>query len=81
AKILKRKMLDGIAALKFLLSFQFKNFIAVVKAHRDFNRMKRNYSSLPDVEPVAPARRPNILVEYYLKRHKKYSQIHKNVAE
>lgn len=81
SKIFKRKMLDGIAALKFLLSFQFKNFIAVAKAHRDFNRMKRNYSSIPDVEPVVPVRRPNILIEYYLKRHKKYSQIHKNVAE
>ncbi len=77
-KIFNRKLLDAIAALKFLLSFDFKNFAAVAKAHRDFDNMKRNYPATPDVEPAAPPRRPNILVEYYLKGHKKYSQISRN---
>ena len=34
--LFKRKLFDGLAAVKFLLSLQFGNFMAVAKAHKDF---------------------------------------------
>ncbi len=41
SKMCLRMILDGVAAFKFLLSGQFRHFIAVLKAHRSF------YSVLP----------------------------------
>ncbi|NOZ47569.1 MAG: glycosyltransferase family 2 protein [Chlorobi bacterium] len=40
-----RMILDGIAALKFLLSMEFKNFFAVAKAHYSFYKMINNFIS------------------------------------
>lgn len=38
-----RKILDGIAALMFLVKFDFKNFKAVFKAHIDFYKTKKQF--------------------------------------
>jgi len=75
AKILfKRRLLDTIAWAKCLLTLNFSDAAAILKAHRDFRRMA------PDTQPVGATvnlldRRPNILVKYYLQRHTRFSSL------
>lgn len=38
--IFKRMMLDGLSGIKMLLSFEFSNFLAVIRAHNAFRKEK-----------------------------------------
>ncbi len=58
-KIIVRMILDGVSALKHLLSFQGSFFIAILKAHGHF------YKNLPRLISVRKANRP-----FLHKRHK-----------
>ncbi len=49
----------------------FGNARAVVRAHRDFSRMQAVYDMDPRVDLLSG--RPNILLEYYLLRHDRFS--------
>jgi len=40
-----RLILDGVAALKFLLSLDFSNFRAVLRAHCEFHRLHRKFAA------------------------------------
>lgn len=75
--LLRRRLLDAIAWARFVVGLDFANATAVLKAHRDFRRMRKAYTEHPqrDVLAERPDSRVNILTEYYLKRHKKYSQL------
>lgn len=74
-RLFKRRLLDGVAAAKFLLGGDLAGFKAVVKAHRDYSRLRREYAAEPPIAPAAMEPRPNILTEYYIKRHQKFSQL------
>jgi hypothetical protein len=39
-----RMLLDAVSALRFLLRGSFREFSAVIRAHRDYYGMKRNYA-------------------------------------
>ncbi len=76
-KLLKRRLLDTIAWLKFVLTLQFGNAAAVFRAHRHFAKMQRGYTSHPDVD-LLDARndcRHNILTSYYLKGRHLFSDL------
>lgn len=72
-KIFIRMLLDALAWGMYTVKFDFANARAIVKAHNDFRRMKRNYTNLPayDTMRLMPGARRNILVDYYIKRKKK----------
>ena len=72
AFLIKRRLLDTIAWAKFVLTLDMPNAAAIVRAHRDFARMRREYKDTP-TSPIPP--RPNILVEYYLRGHKTYDSL------
>lgn len=76
-KLFKRRLLDTIAWAKFVATLDFKNAAAIVRAHRDFARMRRDYNVHPDRNLLGerPDTRLNILTSYYLKRKRKYSDI------
>lgn len=76
-KLFKRRLLDTIAWAKFVATLDFKNAAAIVRAHRDFARMRREYNIHPDRNLLGerPDTRINILTSYYLKRKRKYSDI------
>lgn len=69
ATLLRRRLLDTIAWAKFVLSGQWRNAGAVVKAHRDFAHMRRQYTSHPSVNLLKARRdtRVNILIDFYLR--------------
>lgn len=76
-KLFKRRLLDTIAWAKFVATLDFKNAAAIVRAHRDFARMRRDYNVHPDRNLLGerPDTRLNILTSYYLKRKRKYSDL------
>ena len=77
-RLLWRRMPDILAWAKFIATFDMKNASALVRAHRDFARMRLLYpdGSLPEKNGRdLLASRPNILVEYYLKGKRLFSEL------
>ena len=77
-----RALLDGIAATKFLLTGAWGDFKAVVRARREYKRMRGEYKSVREqnfamaVVPVIKERAAfSLLWQYYMKRKKYFSQL------
>jgi hypothetical protein len=77
-----RLMLDGLAAMQFLTSGQFKNILAIAKAHGNFYRSfgkwhhKRNaVKALATERNTKGIYRKSIILHYFLKGKKKFSQL------
>lgn len=77
-KMSLRMLLDGVAALKFLAEGHPKELLAVWQAHRDFRRwhpaLKKKRARLNPHE-VSCMYKGNLLVDYYIKGNKKFSQL------
>lgn len=78
--LFRRKFLDGIAALNFLLHGQFKQVWAIVKAHREADDMiARQYNASELVgfgkAPIFKQEKISILFNYYIKGRKRYSDL------
>lgn len=71
-KLFRRRLLDTIAWLKYMLTFDFKNANAILKAHHDFKTMRKAYTMHPPVDLLDYRRdtHRNILVDYYIKGKK-----------
>lgn len=72
-KIFVRMLTDALAFLMFAVKGDFANARSIVKAHSDFRKMKKNYTSFPDKDIVAtlPGSNRNILIDRYLLQKKK----------
>ena len=72
-----RRLLDTVAWAKFMATFDFKNANAILKAHNDFRSMRKAYTSYPTVDLLRtrPDCHRNILLDYYLRGRKKWSQL------
>ncbi len=75
--LFRRRLLDTLAWAKYAVSFDWANAAAIVRAHRDFARMRKAYAGHPDrnILTETPQGRVNILKEYYLLGHRRYSDI------
>ena len=80
--LFKRKLLDGVAALQFLLKFEFKNFGAVWRAHRDYYTMVGTYRSKRKKvqKEIVKKKHATILGRsmiylYFFKRKRRFSEI------
>lgn len=71
--LLRRRLLDTLAFLRFLAGGKLKNARAILKAHNDFRRMRREYNSFPERNLLEG--KANILVEYYLKGRREFGEI------
>lgn len=72
-RLFVRRLYDTLAWGMFMAKLDFKNAGAVLKAHRDFRKMKHAYTSFPDID-LLPSR-PNIILQYYLLGKKRFSQL------
>lgn len=72
-RLLVRRLYDALAWVKFVVSLDFADASAVLRAHRDFRKMRANYTSHPDVDLLPKS--PDIVVDYYLCRRKVYSDL------
>ena len=77
----RRALLDYVAAAKFLLSFHWGDFKAVLRARREYKRLRGSYEAFRaenlakqqcSIEGRAPF---SLLWQYYLRGKKKYSQL------
>jgi hypothetical protein len=77
--IFRRKLLDGLAALNFLLHGNVQGVRAIVRAHRDASRMIReHYAHAPqrsDMSHAFPCTPISIVWAYYVKGIKRFSQL------
>lgn len=75
--LLRRRLLDTIAWAKYVATFDWRNASAIVKAHRHFASMRKAYVAHPAVNMLVEdgAYAKSILVEYYLRGHKFFSEI------
>ncbi len=69
----RRLIYDTAAWAMMMLKLQWKSAAAILRAHRDFRRMRRNYNALPDrnLFRTLPGHGRNIVVDYYLKGKRK----------
>lgn len=65
--LFKRRLMDTLAFFMFLAKFDFRNANAVLKAHFDFKKMKRNYTVFPkrDILSTLPGADRCIVVDRY----------------
>lgn len=67
-KLFVRRLLDTVAWARFVATFDFANASAVWRAHRDFAKMRKKYTSHPAVDLLDERNdtHRNILTDYYL---------------
>ena len=78
-----RCLLDYVAAFKFLLTAGWGDFAAVVRARRDFRRMKKQYAAAREENmrlsvAVSVMSGFSLLWQYYARGRKCFSQLPKN---
>lgn len=74
--LIKRRLLDTIAWAKYVATFDWKNAGAIIRAHRDFARMRKDYTRHPDRDLLNTAeKRPNIITAYYLRGRKTWDRL------
>lgn len=73
-RLFRRRLLDTLAWLKFVLTFDRANARAVWRAHRDFASM-RNTMQVSDTSDNLLEDRPDIIVSYYLHRRKHFAEL------
>lgn len=68
-KLFVRRLYDSLAWLMMMAKLDFANANAILKAHRDFRRMRRQYADFPDIDILSglPGADRNIVIDYYLK--------------
>ncbi len=71
--LLRRRLLDTLAWMKFMLTLDLGNANAILRAHSDFRKMKKNYTAHPDRDLISGRR--NILTDYYLRGLKTFSRL------
>lgn len=72
-KLFVRRLADTLAFMMFLLKGDLGNARAVIKAHSDFRKMRKEYTDFPatDTLSVLPGAKRNILIDRYLLGKKK----------
>lgn len=76
-KLLRRRLLDTLAWVRSVATLRWADAAAIVRAHRDFSRMRRNYAAHPDDDLLGTVEgsKRNILTQYYLRGRRRYSQL------
>ncbi len=76
-KLLERRLWDTLAWAMYLLKGDWANAAAIFKAHRDFARMRREYTDFPDKDILTslPGAKVNTVVRHFLLRRSKIDEI------
>lgn len=70
--LLKRRLADTLAFGMYLIKGDLANARAILKAHNDFRRMRREYTDFPDrdILPTLPGHKHSAVAARYIKRKK-----------
>lgn len=68
--LLRRRLMDTLAFAMFVAKLKWRHAGAVLRAHRDFKRMRRNYTRFPDRDVLSslPGAGRNIVFDHYIRR-------------
>lgn len=71
-KLFIRRVADSLAFIMFVVKMDFANARAVIRAHNDFRKMKKEYTDFPDRDILShlPGTDKSAILERYLKRKK-----------
>lgn len=72
-RLFVRRIYDGISWAKMMLTLDFRNAAAILRAHRDFRSMRVRYRHHP-AENILPGT-PNIVTSYFLRRKHRFSDL------
>ncbi|MDE6017749.1 MAG: glycosyltransferase family 2 protein [Muribaculaceae bacterium] len=66
--LFKRRLMDSLAFLMYVAKFDFQNAKAIVRAHGDFRKMRKNYPEYPDSDVLSslPGAERCIVIDRYL---------------
>lgn len=72
--IFVRRIYDTLAFLMFVAKLDFKNAKAIINAHLDFKKMRKEYKLYPseNLLGILPGSNCNIIIDYYLKGRKTF---------
>lgn len=64
-----RRLADSLAFFMFMAKFDFSNASAILKAHRDFRKMRKHYAGIkrPEKKLSLPGGDRNIIIDRYLR--------------
>ena len=75
-KLIWRRLLDAVAWARYVVTGNWQSAKAILKAHGDYRRMAKDIAGRgAEICDADKTMRPNILVEYYLKGHKRYADV------
>ena len=69
-----RRLYDPLAFFMFVAKLDFKNAKAIINAHLDFKKMRKEYNTFPQTNLIGtlPGSDCNIIIDYYLKGRKTF---------
>ena len=72
--LIVRRLYDTLAFFMALAKLHGGDAKAIIRAHRDFRKMRGNYTSHPshNLLKTIPECRRNIIIDYYLRRHRTF---------
>lgn len=76
--LLRRRLYDTLAWCMFMAKLDIANANAILRAHRDFRRMRTRYTAHPPMDLLREStskKLPNIIWDYYVRSLKTYSQL------
>ncbi|MFC2089924.1 glycosyltransferase family 2 protein [Bacteroidota bacterium] len=81
-KIFVRMLMDGLSALLFLLSLKFNDIHAIIRAHRDFRKKKKDYNKFRS-EAKEKHKHPShkeiyrrsVVIDYFLLGNKTFNKL------
>ena len=75
--LIVRRLMDTLAFFMAVAKWHWGDARAIIKAHRDFRRMRRNYTptATTNLLHTTPQGRVNIVTAYYLRRRHRYSEL------
>lgn len=71
--LFRRRLLDTVAWVKFVVNGDRENASAVLRAHRDFRTMRRAYTSHPKANLLNVD--TNIIFDYFIRNRRTYSSL------
>jgi len=77
-KIFLRKCIDGLSAICYIFQCRFSYFKSVVKAHRDYSKLKAKVTVTPNEKGALPyGMLPYSIIRKFFTGKKKFSQLNK----
>ena len=75
--LLVRRLMDALAFGMAIAKFHFGDAWAIIRAHRDFRKMRKNYTSQPSVNLLKqlPEERVNVITAHYLRGVKRFTDL------